>query len=50
MLAIALDKNPGIWPVGIGETSSRRIVAKVVLQVVKQDVMDAPGYLQLVAA
>ena len=43
---IALDKNPGVRPIGIGETS-RRIIAKAVLQVVKQDVMDAAGCLQL---
>ena len=45
---IALDKNPGVRPIGIGETS-RRIIAKAVLQVVKQDVLDAAGCLQLCA-
>ena len=45
---IALDKNPGVRPIGIGETS-RRIIAKAVLRVVKQDVMDAAGCLQLCA-
>ena len=45
---IALDKNPGVRPIGIGETS-RRIIAKAVLYVVKQDVMDAAGCLQLCA-
>ena len=45
---IALDKNPGVRPIGIGETS-RRIIAKAVLHVVKQDVMDAAGCLQLCA-
>ena len=43
---IALDKNPGVRPIGMGETS-RRIIAKAVLHVVKQDVMDAAGCLQL---
>ena len=41
---IALDKNPGVRPTGIGETS-RQIIAKAVLQVVRQDVMDAAGCL-----
>ena len=45
---IALDKNPGVQPIGIGETS-RRIIAKAVLQVVKQDVLDLAGCLQLCA-
>ena len=45
---IALDKNPGVRPIGIGETS-RRIIAKAVLQVVKQDILDAAGCLQLCA-
>ena len=45
---IALDKNPVVRPIGIGETS-RRIIAKVVLHIVKQDVMDAAGRLQLCA-
>ena len=47
---IALDKNPaaGVQPIGIGDTS-RRIIAKAVLYIVKQDVMDAAGCLQLCA-
>ena len=45
---IALDKNPGVQPIGIAETS-RRIIAKAVLQVVKQDILDAAGCLQLCA-
>ena len=45
---IALDKNPGVQPIGIGKTS-RKIIVKAVLQVVKQDVLDAAGCLQLCA-
>jgi len=45
---IALDKNPRVQPIGIGETS-RRIIAKAVLYIVKQDVMDAASCLQLCA-
>ena len=45
---IALNKNPGVRPIGIGETS-RRIIAKAVLFVVKQDIMDAAVCLQLCA-
>ena len=45
---IALDKNPGVRPISIGE-ASRRIIAKAVLQVVKQDVLDVAGCLQLCA-
>ena len=40
---IALDKNPRVRPIGIGETSRRIIAIKAVLHVVKQDVMDAAG-------
>ena len=43
---IVLDKNSGIQPIGIGETS---IIAKAVLHVVKQDVIDAADCLQLCA-
>ena len=43
---IALDKNPGIRPIGIGDTA-RRIIAKAVLHIVKTDVQDACGCVQL---
>ena len=43
---IALDKNPGVRPIGIGDTA-RWIIAKAVLSVVKSDVQDATGCLQL---
>ena len=45
---IALDKNPGVRPIGIGETS-RRIITKAVLTVTRGDVQDAAGSVQLCA-
>ena len=43
---IALDKNPGVRPIGIGDTV-RRILAKAVLSVVKLDIQEASGCLQM---
>ena len=43
---IALDKNPCIRPIGIGDTA-RRIIAKAVLSVVKPDIQEASGCLQM---
>ena len=43
---IALDKDPGVRPIGIGEVC-RRIISKAILTVVGQDVIDAAGPLQL---
>ena len=43
---IALDKCPGVRPIGIGDTA-RRIVAKAVLYVVKPDIQHASGCLQM---
>ena len=43
---IALDKNPGVRPIGIGDTA-RRIIAKAVLSVVKPDIQEASGCLQM---
>ena len=43
---IALDKTPGVRPIGIGDTASR-IIAKAVLSVVRTDVQNASGCLQL---
>ena len=45
---IALDKNPGVRPIGIGETS-RRIISKAILFMVKTDILEAAGNLQLCA-
>ena len=39
---IALDKNPGVRPIGIGEVV-RRIIAKAILSIVSGDVQDAAG-------
>ena len=43
---IALNKNPGIRPIGIGDTA-RRIIAKAVLFIAGSDIQDAAGCLQL---
>ena len=43
---IALE--PGVRPIGIGETS-RRIIAKAVLTVTRSDIQDAAGSVQLCA-
>ena len=45
---IALNKNPGVCPIGIGDTS-RRIIAKAILSVTRQDVQDVAGSIQLCA-
>ena len=45
---IALDKTPGVRPIGIGDTA-RRIIAKSVLMIIKGDIQDAAGTLQLCA-
>ena len=43
---IALDKCPGVRPIGIGDTS-RRIMAKAILKVVKGEIQEATGSKQL---
>ena len=43
---IALNKNPGVCPIGVGEVV---IIAKAVLSVIKLDVLEAAGSLQLCA-
>ena len=43
---IPLDKNPGLRPIGIGETL-RRIIGKTVARFLKQDVVDSVGSLQV---
>ena len=45
---IALDKNPGVHPIGIGDTA-RRIIAKAILAATKVDIQEAAGSLQLCA-
>ena len=45
---IPLDKCPGIRPIAIGEVA-RRIIAKAIMQVVKTDVTQAAGSLQVCA-
>ena len=45
---MALNKNPGVRPIGIGETV-RRILAKAILSITKGDVQEAVGTIQLCA-
>ena len=43
---IPLDKDPGLRPIGIGEVL-RRIIGKMVVKVLKPDLQDAAGELQM---
>ena len=45
---IPLNKNPGVRPIGIGDTA-RRIIAKSVLTIIRGDIQDAAGTSQLCA-
>ena len=45
---IALDKNPGVCPIGIGNTA-RRIIAKAILNITRQDIQEVAGSVQLCA-
>ena len=43
---VALDKQPGVRPIGIGDTA-RRIIAKAVLAIVGSDIQEATGCRQM---
>ena len=43
---IALDKHPGVSPIGVGDTA-RQIIATAVLSIVGPDIQDASGCLQM---
>ena len=43
---IALNKHPGVRPIGIGDTA-RQIIAKAVLSIAAPDIQDASGCLQM---
>ena len=45
---IPLDKNPGVRPIGIGEVL-RRIVGKSIITILKPEILQSAGNLQLCA-
>ena len=45
---IALDKHPGVRPIGIGETI-RRIINKAIALALRDEIQDATGALQVCA-
>ena len=45
---MALDKSPGVRPIGIGEVA-RRIICKAILSIINPDILEAAGPLQLCA-
>ena len=45
---IALDKCPGIRPIGIGETL-RRIIGRAIMSILRNNIMNAVGPIQLCA-
>ena len=45
---IPLDKDPGVRPIGIGEVV-RRIIGKAILALIRSDIQEAAGSLQLCA-
>ena len=45
---VALDKRPGVRPIGVGDTA-RRVIAKSILMIMRDDILDVTGTLQLCA-
>ena len=45
---IALDKCPGVRPIGVGETV-RRIISKAILSIIGPDIQEAAGAFRLCA-
>ena len=45
---IPLDKKPGVRPIAVGEIL-RRVIGKIVMKLLKRDVLKATGSLQLCA-
>ena len=43
---IALDKSPGVRPIGVGETA-RRIIGKAIIAALRTDIQEAAGSIQL---